>query len=478
VLWLFKMDEQKQKASIVFDCLVENIDYEDDVERRALFLGIPLIVHEVVETDQELFQVCAEYMRRMDVSAIHKFHLLEFFTAWCTKGRPLATALLKEMELLVRDMADTPARSKCLETVEKSLDSFSPVLGRWKANLSPRSNLLAWLDWDAEAIAVALTAMCLPFYRLRSDEFDEKTPGKHLKDLNMRYNSVTKFVTASVLAAAVISKKLGIQAVEKWLETAKELHERRNYHMLFAIQNGLQKHQVDRLDLIWHAMSKKHFKIKAKIDALFSAADRMAPLLAELADNVGKHPMIPCIFWLVQKATLLKETPVLGADGRLNADRVVAATNIFRDMMIMQEQRYPPLREDEQVLWYLMRLEREGKDASLSEDELYKLSDAAKKHNSRSRANSFTFRPVKAKKRSSMHSMDPNKRGSSSQHSVPTLQLPGDGPPSPEGALSLQDVLLMSEELLDEEHGSKESSPNKSSRVPKLSPRFYKKGSV
>lgn len=46
----------------------------------------------------------------------------------------------------------------------------------------------------------------------------------------------------------------------------------------------------------------------------------------------------------------------------------------------MQELKFPPLREDEQVLWYLMRLERES---LCSEEDMYKLSDAAKKLGSR-----------------------------------------------------------------------------------------------
>jgi hypothetical protein len=126
------------------------------------------------------------------------------------------------------------------------LDSFSPVLGRWRSNISPRSNIFAWLSWDVEQIGAALTAMCLPFFRLRAHEFDEKRPGKHLKDLNMRYNSVSLFVALSVLSASVVAKKQGILAMEKWIDVALNLRERRNYHMLFAIQNALEKHQVER----------------------------------------------------------------------------------------------------------------------------------------------------------------------------------------------------------------------------------------
>jgi len=46
----------------------------------------------------------------------------------------------------------------------------------------------------------------------------------------------------------------------------------------------------------------------------------------------------------------------------------------------MTAKKYPPLKEEEQILWYLLRLEREQ---MLSEDELYVMSDAAKKQASR-----------------------------------------------------------------------------------------------
>ncbi len=210
--------------------------------------------------------------------------------------------------------------------------------------------------------------MCLPFYRLRAFEFDEKKPGKHLKDLNLRYNSVSSFVTKAILCAAVQSKKQGIAAIEKWLEIASDLWSRRSYHMLFAVQNALQKHQVDRLDFLFAAANKKAQKTKSKLDKLFSPQDRMAQLIAELNANVGVHPMIPCIFWLVQKATLLKETPVFLASDALNLDRVTAANNIFSNMAKMQEMRYAPLQEDEQILWYFMRIEREAN--AVSDDDL------------------------------------------------------------------------------------------------------------
>ena len=102
----------------------------------------------------------------------------------------------------------------------------------------------------------------------------------------------------------------------------------------------------------------------------------MRLFLRELALFKGREPLIPCVFWLYQKATLLNETPLYLEDGHLNLGRINAAQNIFSDVQAMQRKRYPPLREEEQILWYLLRLERAN---FCTEDDLYLLSDAAKK---------------------------------------------------------------------------------------------------
>jgi hypothetical protein len=117
--------------------------------------------------------------------------------------------------------------------------------------------------------------------------------------------------------------------------------------------------------------------------------------LKELAEFTGKEPLIPCVFWLVQKATLLQETPLWTGEGEFNVQRVTSAINIFADITLLQEKKYPPLREEEQILWYLMRLER---DDLISDDELYVLSDAAKKQSTRFTVGS-ALAPEKEKKK-------------------------------------------------------------------------------
>ncbi len=352
-----------------------------DAEAKNVLLGLPLVMHDLLGAgdDDLLFAAIQERLGSTAGSGEVEL-LLRFIAAWCLSGRSMTGPLLDALQKFVEAQGESAAKKECLARIGVAQNDFSPVLGRWRSNISPRSNLFVWLQWDTAQIGAALTCMCLPFFRLRAFEFDEKRPGKHLKDLNLRYNSVSRFVAVSVLSAAIVSKKQGIVAVEKWLDVAANLRERRNYHMLFAVQNALEMHQVERLKFLFKGVSKKHASIKKSIDQLFSATDRMKLLKQELASVVGKEPLVPCVFWLVQKAALLQETPVLTGDGKLNGQRVLAASNIFVDLAPMQEKRYPPLREDEQILWYLMRLERE---VLCSEEDMYKLSDAAKKLGSR-----------------------------------------------------------------------------------------------
>jgi hypothetical protein len=352
-----------------------------DPQAKAVLVGLPLVMHDMLaHGDDDILFEAVKTQLEANREAKKGEALLEFLAAWCLSGRSMSGGLLERMQSLVLGQVDSTAKFQCLARISRAQDDFSPVLGRWRSNISPRTNLFVWLRWDPAQIGAALTCMCLPFFRLRANEFHEKNPGKHLKDLNLRYNSVSKFVALSVLSAAIVSKKQGVTAVEHWLDVAVNLRERHNYHMLFAIQNALEMHPVSRLSFLFKSASKKHTKAKKDIDQLFSATDRMKKLKAEVADLVGKAPLVPCVFWLVQKAALLQETPMLTADGKLNELRVLAATNIFVDLAPMQDKRYPPLREDEQMLWYLMRLEREE---LCSEEDLYKLSDAAKKLGSR-----------------------------------------------------------------------------------------------
>lgn len=79
---------------------------------------------------------------------------------------------------------------------------------------------------------------------------------------------------------------------------------------------------------------------------------------------------------MVQKATLLAESPLFLSDETINIKHFSAAYNIFEDMLHCQALAYnkQELVEDE-VLWYFLQLERAP---MVSDDALYELSDQAK----------------------------------------------------------------------------------------------------
>jgi hypothetical protein len=234
--------------------------------------------------------------------------------------------------------------------------------------------LLLWRGWKADKIAVALTTLCLPFFRLRPFEFyEESHPGRHLTDLNTRSKKLSDFVAVTILGASAQGPKAGIATITQWLEVATELEKLRNYHMMFAIQCGLAKHQVDRLlkDL---KLKRKIQKIKEHLDFFFDPNTRMAPLMEAMKKT--DTPQIACVFWFVQKSMLLKETPLL-VDGQINLDRAKAASNVFTSLCEMQKVTYPKLGEDENIVWYFMRLEMDSVVAS--EEDLYEVSDFVKK---------------------------------------------------------------------------------------------------
>ncbi len=63
-------------------------------------------------------------------NAVYRFHFLEFISAWARRGKPLPSALLERLVKFVRELPETPARTACLAELDKSLNYFSPVLGR------------------------------------------------------------------------------------------------------------------------------------------------------------------------------------------------------------------------------------------------------------------------------------------------------------------------------------------------------------
>jgi hypothetical protein len=227
--------------------------------------------------------------------------------------------------------------------------------------------------------------LCRPFFSVRCSEFGEKvgeSESKHVRELALQFNALCCYVTLTVLVAADTSTEKGsaVKVVQHWLAVAEQLLELRNYHMAFAVQCGLAKHQVDRLTWLGKGIGRKASRFREKLNELFDQSKRMQGASDAFAAAVeAGAPCIPVIFWFVQKATLLAETPVLNSDGTLNTSRIVASGNIFNPMIAAQSVSYDfrNLNAREEVVWFLQGLER-GVLVTCDDDMLYKFSDAVK----------------------------------------------------------------------------------------------------
>lgn len=292
--------------------------------------------------------------------------LFAFTADWIKVGKPMSNDNLTRIRAFVNEKffyieGEGTDKGVLLRAIEDQLVSQSPILGRWRVK-SPREDVLHFTSWNAGDISKTLTVMCMSFFRLRAWEFDESSPGPHLKDLNRKCTTLSHFVSLSILAACCVSRDKAVDTAELWLSVGRKLLEMRNFHMAFAVQLGFAKFQVDRLSWLWKSLRRKAAKEKEQLNEFFDPGNRMQKVVETMLACAGKEPMIPCIFWLVQKALLLLECPLV-SDGKLNMSRVVAASNIFKDLLVTsQTVRYEELKEDEQILFYFQRLERGSVD--------------------------------------------------------------------------------------------------------------------
>ena len=358
---------------------MENIDFSPvDVLKKAIIRGIAAASQFYLKREEDSAVFGLKVLRFVRQTALEKPMLcsnaLVFFEQWLSRGKRLPVAELEEMESIVQSLPTSPHQKKCLEAVNAEISFFPRVVGRWNADDRP---ILRALEWRSEHIARALTAMCAPcFSDLRPYEFVDK--GQNVADLTLRFRTISEFVTETVICAAIEGPKAASKAITKWLNVTSHLLEMHNFHMTFAIQAGLCKHQVDRLVPLFDKLSSSANRKKLALDAMFSAENRMRILIdAQLDAKKHKVPgMIPCIFWLVQKAELLLETPKQKDDGSINDKFFEAASHIFGDIREMQMCAYDKtmLREDE-IMFYFLELERQERK---TEDELYEMSDIAK----------------------------------------------------------------------------------------------------
>lgn len=206
------------------------------------------------------------------------FYLIEM---WLTRGKPPHFDTLLDLKVLLRRRGGDCDTSKIIREMVDSLLSPEPatVPGRWKS-VSPQEDLLFWLNWEIDDIVIVLTEVCLPFYSVRAWEFAPPAFGPNVQDLNCRANSLTLFVASSTLVACAVSRKMGVFVAEKWLSITTGLRELQNYHMLFAVQMGLSKNQIDRQHWLWDSLPRKAQKIKAELDALFDPLSRFSHINA------------------------------------------------------------------------------------------------------------------------------------------------------------------------------------------------------
>ena len=65
---------------------------------------------------------------------------------WLSGGRPLPKPLKIEIKMQLSRLPDSPALQDSLREVDEAIEDYSPVLGRWKADNSPRDNMLFFMS--------------------------------------------------------------------------------------------------------------------------------------------------------------------------------------------------------------------------------------------------------------------------------------------------------------------------------------------
>jgi hypothetical protein len=308
--------------------------------------------------------------------------LFEFCLCVVCLAFPLKVDSLIDLKIVVRKhspIAKHGLGEKLLNEIQKQIVFESPILGRWSAD--PWNDMLGWMKWADVEVANALTSICEPFFRLRAWEFSSKPIGPHLQHLNNVANALSMYVSSSILVGCAISQKEGSNVAGRWIGVMEHLFKLGNFHMLYAVAMGLGKHQVDRLSFVWENLTSKASKTKKKMDRLFDPTDRMSKVSKMWLSRAGKEPTIISIFWLVQKATLFEETPLLiGVDHKINPDALVASENIFGQLAKMQSVSYPSLCCLEETCWFFLQIHRSvSKFADVADDKLYSLSDNAKR---------------------------------------------------------------------------------------------------
>ncbi len=96
--------------------------------------------------------------------------------------------------------------------------------------------------------------------------------------------------------------------------------------------------KVDRLAWLWKSLNRKQIAARKDLNDMFDQTNRMEKAQEFYSRAIAEqNPCVPIIFWYVQKAVLLQETPLFRPDQSLNEDRIIASGNIFNDMIKAQQ---------------------------------------------------------------------------------------------------------------------------------------------
>lgn len=317
------------------------------------------VLHRFISKEDEpalidFFQQLVEQVASSsDASFVVEFCFSLICGAW-----PFSLDSLLDLKILFRTLKSKvklETADALVNEVERQIHFKSPVLGRWFSD--PCKDMLGWMIWSDLEIANGLTNICEPFSRLRAWEFESNPGGPHLQHLNNLANSLSYFVTTSILVGCLVSLGDGVNVVVRWLAVMDHLLELGNFHLLHSTFMGLSKHQVDRLSFVWKTLPTKASKTKALMDALFDPSDRFARVIKLWTDRCGKKPTIKSIFWMMQKATLFQESPLV-FEGAINPSALLASENIYGNLFKMQQVPYPKLECPEEVDWMFLQLHR------------------------------------------------------------------------------------------------------------------------
>ncbi len=339
--------------------------------------GLSFVLHRLVSQEEEnsLSRMIVAKYNENALEGVSSPQLNQFVFFMLQHSRLLSFDLLIDLKVALRKERPGELVDSLIFLIEQSLSRRSPVMSRWHSD--PASDVLGWMAWSDDQIAASLNNLSLPFWQLRAHEFSLPF-GHNLTHLNEIANSLSMFVAASILVGCVVSKTTGAVVASRWVKVCKLVLAMGNFHILFAIHCGMQKHQVERVPVSLFAGREKTFK--KEMDDLFNPCDRFETACNMWTNRaMAREPTVLCVFWLVQKATLLEESPLHQARN-FNVDAFHAAYNTFHVLHLAQS--IPPLPLDARLSpecsWYFLEVARSFKARENLEERLYALSDKLK----------------------------------------------------------------------------------------------------